>query len=513
MTHPASIEVVRDGDRDAPNVRRRAAMAVTLTCFAGVLGGLAIRDLLTVPDDSARRLALAKGLELAPGVDPRWLDTSPPPLPKREVPQRMLGAWSNLAQRMVHCELNETALLALWQKGTGLAAIFGADAPREFDVFTMPNNEAVPRFRYPPLVTFPDGLTTNSFGFRGPDLALNKAAATVRIAVVGASAAIDDHHFAWSFPELIGHWLELWSEANDLGVHFEVINAGRESIVSTEIRAIVQYEVLPLAVDYIAYYEGQNQFGPAHLLRHVEVDGEFTPGQPPPESVTDLRMVDEHPANLLDRAAPNSANARRLRRVLGSYDDLPEPPKPTQRLVLPQGLDELHPDLARAGELLQLGIILPDLDGIRIACDAVHCRLVMCSFHALVHPGLRCDLKEGHSLYHQLNHTYWPLSYDSLQRLSDLQNRYFEAWAAARNVPFLDVANWLPDDPVLFSDMVHASESGSRMRAWVMFCGLIPILERDLRSGAVPVPDTTLDTEHPFLGPTRHVTAAALDAR
>ena len=43
-------------------------------------------------------------------------------------------------------------------------------------------------------------------------------------------------------------------------VRFEVLNAGRESIISTDTAAIVRTEVLPLKPDLVVYYEGGNQF-------------------------------------------------------------------------------------------------------------------------------------------------------------------------------------------------------------------------------------------------------------
>ena len=43
-------------------------------------------------------------------------------------------------------------------------------------------------------------------------------------------------------------------------MHFEVLNAARESIVSTDNVAIVKNEVAPLRPDLVVYYEGGNQF-------------------------------------------------------------------------------------------------------------------------------------------------------------------------------------------------------------------------------------------------------------
>ena len=71
----------------------------------------------------------------------------------------------------------------------------------------------------------------------------------------------------------------------------------------------------------------------------------------------------------------------------------------------------------------------------------------------------------------------------------------------------------MPQDPLLFTDSVHATELGSRLRAWVICSELLPLVAADLRRGAVPVPDTQRDAERPFRAPARHVTAAELDRR
>ena len=64
-------------------------------------------------------------------------------------------------------------------------------------------------------------------------------------------------------------------------MRFETINAAREAIKSPDIHAIVRDEVLPLAIDYLVYYEGANQFGPPVLDEHIAVEGEYRVGQPP----------------------------------------------------------------------------------------------------------------------------------------------------------------------------------------------------------------------------------------
>ena len=93
---------------------------------------------------------------------------------------------------------------------------------------------------------------------------------TVRIAFIGASTTVGNHFYPYSYPEFIGNWLNLWSDQRKLDVRFEVLNAGRESITSSDNVNIVREEVLPLKPDLLVYYEGANQF---QL-------GSMVPGQP-----------------------------------------------------------------------------------------------------------------------------------------------------------------------------------------------------------------------------------------
>ena len=54
-----------------------------------------------------------------------------------------------------------------------------------------------------------------------------------------------------------------------LDVRFEILNAGRESITSSDNVAIVRDEVLPLQPDLLVYDEGANQFDLRTLVPEV----------------------------------------------------------------------------------------------------------------------------------------------------------------------------------------------------------------------------------------------------
>src|SRR5262249_24344933 len=123
--------------------------------------------------------------------------------------------------------------------------------PKPFMVFDPTEPNVQPVYRFPPDVTTPSGLVTNQFGWRGPPIPPDKPAETVRIAFVGASTTVGAHEFPFSYPEYVGHWLNVWSERIGRSVHFDVINAAREGITSSGIAAIVRQELLAAEPDLV----------------------------------------------------------------------------------------------------------------------------------------------------------------------------------------------------------------------------------------------------------------------
>lgn len=447
-----------------------------------------------------------------PDLDPAWLATSPPPLP----PQPPLDAKDEVlpqVQWLTHYYvLNEVLLRAMWVRGQGLPMFPGLELPASFTVFPPPGGRPEPRFRYPVSRSLPTGLTTNAFGFRGRQLTVDKPPRTVRIGFVGASTTVEAARLPHSAPELIEHWLSLWAAARGLAVRFETLNAAREAVLSPDLRAIAIDELLPLAVDYVVYYEGANQLQPATMQRHVRVEGDYRLAEPPPGLVgTFGAEAGTGEPTWLDRLAAHSAIVRFARTALAGREPLREPDKPPQRVELPQGLAAEPFPLLRAGEALELGAIARDLDAIDAAARAARARLVLCTFAWLAHEGLRLDPVLGHNVHVQLNRAYWPFRYSTVRALADLQNRFFAAWAAARGVDLIDVAAGLPAEPCLYIDAIHHTEPGVRLKAWVLFAALTAILARDLEAGTVPVPDEHPDARHPHVGIERELTRAELD--
>ena len=189
-----------------------------------------------------------------------------------------------------------------------------------------------PPYRHLRRLSAPGWFTTNSFGWRGPDLTLNKPANTIRIAFVGASTTVGAYAFPFSDPEFINHWLNQWSRANGWPYRFEVINAARTGIDSHSIAAIVRNELVPMEPDSGGLLRGVEPILAAgiHWISTRAAD-------PRPNSAAAIRMPWQSA----------SALGLRVQRLIDSWrgGDGSEPVKPVQWICMP-GVNEEDPDPA-----------------------------------------------------------------------------------------------------------------------------------------------------------------------
>jgi hypothetical protein len=207
-------------------------------------------------------------LPAAAGVERDWFFADPPTLPnRRPVPAEWQDRFRAIeAKPAAAGNFMPLDAFKAWN------AVFAADpcthwllqySPRELFVYDPPDGAAMPPYRFLPDVTFPTGLVTNQLGWRGRPIENPRGDKTVRIVVVGASATIDSHYTHFSWAEFAGQWLNIWAKSKGLPAHFEILNAARESITSTDIAAIVRTEILALRSDLVVYYEGGNQWRPS----------------------------------------------------------------------------------------------------------------------------------------------------------------------------------------------------------------------------------------------------------
>jgi hypothetical protein len=440
----------------------------------------------------------------APGVDRAWILTNPPPLPnRRPTPEGWQRAYETLRARVGDNALFQPSdIFKVWNSA------FARD-PCKHEFFRMapagplylydpPDGNPSPPFRFYPDVTLPDQLVTNQIGWRGPPIEVPRRPRTVRIVFAGSSTVAEGHPLPYSYPELIGHWLTLWAQSRKLDVRFEVLNSARESNNSTDIANVVRTEVLPLHPDLVVYHEGGNQFRPQALVDKVPE------GTAAPRPNTGANVA----PGWLRSASRYSALLGRVQTAIGfAASDLDgrEWPKPDYKLVWPPGLDEQDPDLGYPNLPISLNQIQRDLDRIRSDLGTIGSEFALSSFAWMVKDGLVLDpISHGYML-NQLNTWWFPLRYGDIERLVNFQNRFFAKYARVTGIPFIDVAGQLPLDPAIFLDAVHTSSGGSRLRGWITFNQLIPLIDKHLADKswprAMPGPEPALPTFTP-----RHIT-------
>ena len=161
-------------------------------------------------------------------------------------------------------------------------------------------------------------------------------------------------------------------------------------------------------------------------------------------------------------------------------------PKPDYKVIWPEGLDEMNPDLDFANLPVNLNLIQKDLDQIRADLGTIGADMALTSFFWMVKDGLVVDPVRHRFIIEQLNAANWPYRYRDLERLAKFQNRLFAKYAAVHGLAFIDLVGNTPFDPDLFVDAVHTSYAGTRVRGWAAFNLLVPLVEKKLADKAWP---------------------------
>jgi len=435
------------------------------------------------PRDASPDRSYAIGMPVAPFVNKGWYVETPPAAPR--IPMSL-----DLEKRAAEYPTEPWSPFFEWnltylreQACTDTRDVV-MGALKDFYYFESPDGSRYPSYRHLRHVSPPGWFATNAFGWRGPDIALNKPPDTIRIAFVGASTTSDAYGMPFSHPELVGHWLNRWAEAQGLRYRFEVINAGRTGIQSNSIAAIVTQELVPVEPDLVIYYEGANQFWPDRVV--TVDDGKR---HDPPKATFRKRTVAEDYSALVRRVLQLSD---RVHAGFGA-----EPRKPASRVTWPTGIDEFHPAVNSPTLPMDLPNIVACLDIMRTALGKIGGELVVSSFVWLVHDGMRLNVDRDSTLYQYLNRTYWPFTYAELRRVADFQNRVFEEYARTHDLPFIDMAADFPQDPALANDAIHFRYRGLVLQAWIFLQRLIPIVQQRIADGRLPKSPSTVRSVHP----------------
>jgi hypothetical protein len=487
---------------------RRGSLAVAATAVSLIAAELAIRwmdgwpvwgrlplaehavDEATARTDRPDRRYVQQ-IRLADGVLPEWYEDNPPTAPR-------IPLTPDLAARARQYPDNAYDAFTAWNRAflelqvcSGVTD-YGLGVLEDEFVFTPTEPGLYPLYRNLPSVSPPGWFVTNRFGWRGPDLALNKDGRTIRIAFVGASTTVGAYYLPFSYPEFVGHWLDLWIRAHHPDDRVEVINAARTGIDVDSIAAIVRQEVAPLEPDLVVYYEGANSIA---LRDTLKIPQRWLRERP--------RLTFRPPS----RPELFSALARRVTSLLVHFAaaDGREPAKGTYPLIWPADLDERRPDPDFPALPMGLGQVIRDLDSMQASVRTAGGEFAVASFAWMVpDPHVPLDLKEHRDLYTYLNRTLWPISYQHLRRMTDFQNELFRAYADKRHSGYFEVAASIPRDVDLFGDPIHMGEPGLRLQAWIIFQQLAPWIERRLADHRLPRRMQTTRTRHPAFSGASH---------
>jgi hypothetical protein len=466
-----------------------------LTRFALAAGDVAQVKAATASPD----LRYVDGVRLADGVDRAWYLQEPSARPR-------IPLDAQLSARAARYPTDPYTPFFVFNRHYLDSRLCGQrrEPPGDLDDFFFFDGDGrqYPAYRHLPHISPPAWFVTNNFGWRGPDVDLNRPPNVVRIAFVGASTTVDSYSVPFSHPELVERWLNVWAATRAAGPRFEVINAGRTGIDSRSIAAIVRDELVPIDPDLVVFYEGANQFTPGALMH------------------SPLRLVFPKPDATFRRRTSLERYSVLVRRVLSAWDRVrggsgSEPPKPPASVTWPEGVDELAPAPHDPRLPMDLPQVVRDLDDMRSAVTASGGELVVSSFIWLAQAGMVLDLTRHAAIYKYLNDTLWPIPYQHVRRLADFQNRVFAAYARETGAPFIDIDRQFPRDPDLFDDPIHLTYGGLRLQGWMFLQAIVRIADERLRSGRWPRPVRAPATVHPAFQqpPRRLITRAAIAAQ
>ncbi|HUZ62794.1 MAG TPA: hypothetical protein VNE18_01930 [Rhodanobacter sp.] len=364
----------------------------------------------------------------------------------------------------------------------------------------------LPRYRlYPDNDFRPTPWITDRYGWLSVRLRTPKPPYTIRIGIIGDSTS---QNF---YGRQLQAYLNAWAAATHLGVSFQVLNGARQGLEQQDELAVLKYEMAPMGLDYVYAY-----FAPTFAVAgYTQTFARLPPGvsfghPPPPRPGWWARAVRQ-----LAPLAQVSALARALvEQWTGTAPGslLTEPSKPPVRLELPAGARGRRVDLARAEKNPYLGGLIGDLDRLRRIAGSIGATPIVSDEHLCVWKGMVVNGTTHHLLYDDLNGPlFWPLSYAEIRRLLDMHNATIDTWARAQHVPVVDIDGHYPRDPDLCSDTFHDLPLGMRLRAWIIFQRLIPLIRRDLAAGIVPRANADPSGHNPaFAAPIQELDRTAL---
>jgi acyl-CoA synthetase (AMP-forming)/AMP-acid ligase II/acyl carrier protein len=293
-------------------------------------------------------------------------------------------------------------------------------------------------------------FTTNALGFRSPDIATTPAPGELRIAVVGASTvagvfAKTNHD---TFPSLLEDQLRHAMPGRPVNV----INAGIEGLLVSELDLLVERAVIPLRPSIALVYAGFNDM---ELICKAS-----TPAAPPLQPVPALG---ELPPWVMTSA------------VLSKYA-LPLRQAPVRTgLVDPARFfpASYGASLASVVAKLRAAGVEPVLMTVPRGFDAGD-------------GAVGRKLATTALVYHHC------LDYDGMVKAANMFNRTIEEVAARHHVDLIELGKKMPRGPAYFHDAAHFTSNGEHTASRIIYQHLAGT--RALQSAMVPLHDQRIST-------------------
>jgi hypothetical protein len=282
-------------------------------------------------------------------------------------------------------------------------------------------------------------------------------------------------------------FLNAWAAAKHLKISFEVLNAARQGLGPDDSVPIIRYELAPMGLDYVYAYFAPLFAVSGQTISFLKFDA---PASSAPTDERPLPVWATLVARLLRPASAISAFASSIEQRLSNESAnaiLDEPPKPKATLRLPPGVHPHSVDLRYAKQAPYFGDLLDTLDKFDDESTKAGARLIVSRERVCAWDGLRLNKSQNRLLYDYLNGpVFWPARYADIRRILDAHNTTIETWARSRDVSVADIDGKYPRDPELCGDAFHDYELGMRLRAWLIFEALLPLVEKDLAAGTIP---------------------------
>jgi hypothetical protein len=372
---------------------------------------------------------------------------------------------------------------------------------REIFAFHSYDGTVSPPYRlYPGNDFTPTPWITNRYGWLSVDVPPAKPPHIIRIGIIGDSTS---HNF---YGLQLQAYLNVWAASAHLDVSFQVLNGARQGLEWQDELNVLKYELLPMGLDYVYAYFAPTFAVAGYSKTYARLPSGIVFGQPPHPHPGERVW----PAGFLAPLTPFSALARNAWQqwsgtAPGSM--LAEPPKPSVRLKLPAQPYRGQLNLSAAEKDPYFADLVRHLDQLQQIAREGGVRPVVSDERLCVWQGMRLNGSTQRLLYDQLNGPlFWPLSYAQIRRLLDAHNAAINTWAAAHDTPVVDVDARYPRDSTLCSDTFHDLPLGMRLRAWIIFQGLIPLIQKDLAAGIVPHANADASGQNPaFAAPIEYL--------